>query len=177
MAFQELCIAAKHEQKRQTLREVLGRGRSAQLIVLFHQSKTRWKFPTDLDHLALLYPSDLDGLVSAVRVNDQCSKSQYVNITIQGVSTSGIIDTGADIMIIGGELFKKIIDVVQLKKKDFKKPDHIPHTCDHMEFKLHGRMDLEIGFDDKVVKTPIYFKMDAHDQLLLSEGVCRERVS
>ena len=25
-------------------------------------------------------------------------------------------------------------------------------------------MDLEIGFDDKMVKTPIYIKMDAHDQ-------------
>ena len=35
-------------------------------------------------------------------------------------------------------------------------------------------MDLEIGFDDKVVKTPIYIKMDAHDQLLLSEGVCSQ---
>ena len=35
-------------------------------------------------------------------------------------------------------------------------------------------MDLEVGFDDKVVKTPIYIKMDAHDQLLLSEGVCSQ---
>ena len=63
----------------------------------------------DLDPLALLYLSDS---VSAVRVNDQGSKPQYVNVTIQGVATSGIIDTGADITIMGGELFKKISDAV-----------------------------------------------------------------
>ena len=32
-------------------------------------------------------------------------------------------------------------------------------------------MDLDIQLGDKVIKTP---KMDAHDQLLLSEGVCRQ---
>ena len=130
--------------------------------------------PDNLDPMAVLYSSDSDGLVSAVRVSDQGSKPQYVNVTIQGVPTSGIIDTGADITIMGGELFKKISNIVRLKKKDFKKPDCIPHTYDHKEFKLHGRMDLEISFDDKVVKTPIYIKMDAHDQLLLSEGVCSQ---
>lgn len=122
----------------------------------------------------MLYSSDSDGSVSAVRVNDRGSKPQYVNVTIQGVPTSGIIDTGADITIMGGELFKKISDAVRLKKKDLKRPDRISRTYDHKEFKLHGRMDLEIGFDDKMVKTPIYIKMDAHNQLLLSEsaGYC-----
>jgi len=40
--------------------------------------------------------------------------------------------------------------------------------------KLHGRMDLQVAFDGKVLVTPIYIKMDAHDQLLLSEGVCSQ---
>ena len=35
-------------------------------------------------------------------------------------------------------------------------------------------MDLEIIFIGKVLHTPIYIKMDAHDQLLLSEGVCSQ---
>lgn len=35
-------------------------------------------------------------------------------------------------------------------------------------------MDLEISFDGKVLCTPIYIKMDAHDQLLLAEGVCSQ---
>ena len=34
-------------------------------------------------------------------------------------------------------------------------------------------MDLDVDFDDITMNTPIYVKMDAHDDLLLSEGVCR----
>ena len=62
----------------------------------------------------------------------------------------------------------------RLKKRDFKKPDHVPRTYDRKEFQLHGRMDLEIIFNGKVLHTPIYIKMVAHDQSLLSEGVCRQ---
>ena len=35
-------------------------------------------------------------------------------------------------------------------------------------------MDLEIIFDGRTMRTPIYIKMDAADQLLLSEGECRQ---
>jgi hypothetical protein len=35
-------------------------------------------------------------------------------------------------------------------------------------------MDLDLSFGEKTMTTPIYLKMDAHDQLLLSEGVCRQ---
>lgn len=35
-------------------------------------------------------------------------------------------------------------------------------------------MDLYVSFDDKTMKTLVYLKVDAHDQLLLSEGVCRQ---
>ena len=34
-------------------------------------------------------------------------------------------------------------------------------------------MDLDISFLDKMMTTPVYVKMDAHEPLLLSEGVCR----
>ena len=40
----------------------------------------------------------------------------------------GIIDSGADITIIGGELFKKVATGAKLKKRDFKKPDKVPRT-------------------------------------------------
>lgn len=39
---------------------------------------------------------------------------------IQGVLAYGIVDSGADITIIGGELFKKVAAVARLKKRDFK---------------------------------------------------------
>ena len=35
-------------------------------------------------------------------------------------------------------------------------------------------MDLDITFEGKTLCTPVYIKMDAADQLLLSEGVCRQ---
>ena len=35
-------------------------------------------------------------------------------------------------------------------------------------------MDLDITFEGKTMCTPVYIKMDAADQLLLSEGVCRQ---
>ena len=35
-------------------------------------------------------------------------------------------------------------------------------------------MDLDLTFNGKTMCTPIYIKMDAQDQLLLAEGVCRQ---
>ncbi len=35
-------------------------------------------------------------------------------------------------------------------------------------------MMLDIAFEDKTMCTPVYVKMDAPEQLLLSEGVCRQ---
>ena len=58
------------------------------------------------------YSSDLDGSVGAVRVSDKDTKPQYVNVTVRCVPTSGIMDTGADITIMGGELCKKIANVI-----------------------------------------------------------------
>ncbi len=79
----------------------------------------------------------------------------------------GVIDSGADITILGGDLFRKVATVAWLKKRGLKKPDKIPKTYDQ---KPDGRMDLDIALTGKTVRTPVYLKMDAHEQLLLSEG-------
>ena len=47
----------------------------------------------------------------------------------------------------------------------------MPHTYDQKTFVLHGYLNLDIAFGDK---TRVYIKMDAHDELLLSEGVFRQ---
>ena len=86
----------------------------------------------------------------------------------------GLIDSGADITIIGGSLFKKVATVARLKKKNFKKADRVPRTYDQQPFRLDGRMDLDVAFGGTQMTTPVYIKVDAHDQLLLSEGVCRQ---
>ena len=41
-------------------------------------------------------------------------------------------------------------------------------------FVLHGYLNLDIAFGSKTIGTRVYLKMDAHDELLLSEGVCRK---
>ena len=84
----------------------------------------------------------------------------------------GIVDSGADITIIGGELFRIVAAVARLRKKDLKKPDRVPRTYDHRAFTLDGRMDLYL--DGTTMRTPVYIKMDAREPLLLSEGVCRQ---
>ena len=73
------------------------------------------------------------------------------------------MDTGADITIIGGELFKKVAAVVRLRKKNFKEADKTPRNSDGQTFSLDGRMNLEITFNDTAITTPVYIKMDAHD--------------
>ena len=35
-------------------------------------------------------------------------------------------------------------------------------------------MDLEIAFNGKSIITPVYIKMDAPEQILLAEGICRQ---
>ena len=112
--------------------------------------------------------------VKTVRVNDTGSIPQCAKVLVEGVPAYGIVDSAADITIMGSDLFKKVASVCRLKKRDFKSPDTTPRTYDQKPFTLHGRIDLDLTFGDTTMKTPIYVKMDAFDQLLLSEGVCRQ---
>ena len=100
------------------------------------------------------------------------TKGQHARVEIQGVPTEGVVDTGADITIIGGDLFKRVAAVARLKKRDLKKPDRVLKTYDQRPFALDGRMELDISFSDTTVRTPVYIKMDSPTPLLLSEGVC-----
>ena len=62
-----------------------------------------------------------EGEVKQVRIDDKGSRQPGVQVQMQGVPMVGVIDTGADITIMGGRLFKKVATVARLKKKDFKK--------------------------------------------------------
>ena len=46
------------------------------------------------------------------------------------------MDTGADISIMGGELFKKVASVAKLFQEQFKEPDKMPLTYGNKPFKL-----------------------------------------
>ena len=115
-----------------------------------------------------------DDDVRVGKLTDEGSQPQCVKLQIQGVPAYGLIDSGADITIMGGILFKKVAAVARFRKRDLKKADKTPRNYDHTPFTLDGRIDMDLTFDGKTMCTPVYIKADAHDQLLLSEGVCRQ---
>ena len=130
--------------------------------------------PSD-DPLQYLESDDENGVYQrSVRVQDKGSRNPKALVDIQGVPAEGVIDTGADITIVGAELFKKIATVAHLKKSQFKPPDKTPYSYDRKPFNLHGKLELDITFEGQTMLTPVYVKMDAQDSLLLSEGVCRQ---
>ena len=112
--------------------------------------------------------------VKVVRVPDRGSQPQCVKVQVQGVPAYGVLDSGADITIMGGTLFRKVATIARLKRRDLKRPDKTPRNYDQTPFTLDGRMDLDITFNGKTMRTPVYIKTNAHEQLLLSEGVCRQ---
>lgn len=128
------------------------------------------------DPYDLLFSSDTEDeeAVKQIVVTDKGSRAQYARVSVSGVPANGVIDTGADITIIGGELFARVAAAAHLRKKDFRKPDKTPRTYVREPFHLSGCIDLDISFHEKTMKTTVYVKMDAQEQLLLSEGVCRQ---
>ena len=122
----------------------------------------------------LFSDSDEEEDVRQVNVTDSGGHCQFARVDIFGVPADGVVDTAADITIMGGKLFAMVAAAARLRKKDFRKPDKVLRTYDRKVFRLDGCMDMEISFDRKAIKTVIYIKMDAVDQLLLSEGVCRQ---
>jgi hypothetical protein len=75
---------------------------------------------------------------------------------------------------MGGNLFKQVAAVARLHKRDFQRPEKTPQGYDRKPFHIDGKVNLDICFQDKVMNTPVYVKMDAPEQLLLSEGMCRQ---
>ena len=65
-----------------------------------------------------------------VTLRDSGSFPHCAKISLQGVPVYGILDSGTDISIIGGTLFKRVAAAARLKKHDLKKADKIPRTYD-----------------------------------------------
>ena len=90
---------------------------------------------TDLEKEVMSYlefSSDSDNpRVNIVRVKDTGSKARCARVQIEGVSMFGIVDSGADITIMRGNMFLKVASVARLKKRDFKKPNQVPHTYNY----------------------------------------------
>ena len=82
-----------------------------------------------------------------------------------------MVDTAADITIVGAEAFKRIAAVAKLRKRDQKPADKTPRTYNQRTFHLDGQLNLDITFQGYTMRTSIHVKMDAKEQLLISEGV------
>ena len=139
-------------------------------------SRTKMVKSGDLDDPSSYLQSDSDESldVKVVHVTDRGSEPKCVQVAIGGVPCFGIVDSGADISIMGGKLFKQVAAVARLHKRDFQRPDKTPRGYDRKPFHIDGKVNLDICFQDKVMNTPVYVKMDAPEQLLLSEGTCRQ---
>ena len=77
----------------------------------------------------LLFDSDVEHSdVNMIHVVDQGSRPQRDKVIVGGVPLIGIVDSGADITIMGGTAFKQVASVAKLRKRDFKQPDKIPRN-------------------------------------------------
>ena len=86
----------------------------------------------------LFSESDEEGDVRQVTVTDSGSRSQLARVSVHGVPAEGVVDTAADITIVGGQLFALVASSVRLHKKNYKTPDKIPRTYDRKIFHLYG---------------------------------------
>ena len=64
--------------------------------------------PGLLSYLLSTDSEDSEDGVRQIRISDQGSRQQHADILIEGVPARGIIDSGAEITIIGGELLRRI---------------------------------------------------------------------
>ena len=95
----------------------------------------------------LLSDSDSSDEIRQVRVQDMGSQPHCTKVNVKGVPVDGVVDSGADITIMGGDLFKRVTKVAKLW--NFKPPDKVPRNYDQQPFRLDGRLDLDVSFQDK----------------------------
>ena len=73
---------------------------------------------------------------------------QSATVNIEGVAVTGIIDTGPNITIVSGDMFKTVIAKARLKKEEFKTVDNQTFTYNKQHITLDGQVDTNISFED-----------------------------
>ena len=100
------------------------------------------------------------------------SEAHCVEVMIEEVPATGVIDTGSDITIIRGDLFYQIVTKAYLKVLSPKAAEQKTFTYEQKPITLDGYIEMKIRFGEKAVSTAVYVKLVAPNQLLLSETVC-----
>ena len=103
---------------------------------------------------------------------DNGRESQCVEVKIEGVPVTGLIDTGLDITIVRGDLLYHITSTAGLEASKIRSMDQRTCTYDQKPITLDGKIDLNISFGENTLCTTVYIKLVAPDALLLSEAVC-----
>ena len=87
------------------------------------------------DILELLFSSDDEsgGKVDVVRIPDKGNRPRCACVDVQGVPAYGVVDSGSDVTIMGGDLLHKVAAVAQLRK-DLKPPNKTPRNYDSRPF-------------------------------------------
>ena len=94
-----------------------------------------------------------DSGVRQVRINDRGSHQQYANVQIEGVPAKGVIDSGADITIMGGDLFHRVAAAARLRRSRFMKADKVPRTYDSGLESMGGASRKSISSTEPARKT------------------------
>ena len=66
--------------------------------------------------------------VKKVQLEDAGSIPKCVSVLVEGVPATGLVDTGADLTIMRGELFKAVAVAAKLRKRDLHKANVTPKT-------------------------------------------------
>ena len=103
---------------------------------------------------------------------DNGRESRCVEVKIEGVPVTGLIDTGSDITIVRGDLLYHIVSTAGLEASKIRSADQRACTYDQKPITLDGQIDLNISFGENTLCTTVYIKLVAPDALLLSEAVC-----
>ena len=71
-------------------------------------------------------------------------------------------------------MFKQVAVACKRHKRDFKAVNKTSFIYDRKPFQLDRKLEVDIEFLDRAMKTDVYVKMDAAEPLLPSEGVCSQ---
>ena len=76
-----------------------------------------------------------EGDTDTLRVEDRGSKPRRAHVLVEGVPADGVIDSGADLTFIGGDLFRRVSAGGKIKRRNSKKLTkshaHITNTLSH----------------------------------------------
>lgn len=96
-------------------------------------------------------PQSAFSFQTQTKVSNSGSCSQLARVDIYGVPADDIVNTTADITIMGGKLFALVAATARLKKRNFQKPDKVPRNFDRREFQLDSCMEMDITFEGKTL--------------------------